>query len=487
MYDKWHRATVKIDDIDLDPDNIRLDIDQKTQEDLMADLFANEDAMEVLENIARNGIYPDEQPIVVKDGNRYVMMEGNRRLAAMKALNNPSLIKSLTSKISILAATFAGVKEIEVVVAPGRDEVQRHLANRHTNVTRRAWKPLRQAYFYAALLKNGKTVKDLLAEFPGVDIPKFVRNWEMHQLLAGIGTGNAALDKKVRDQRNFPISTLSRLFDDKNFRAEFGIEFDADGHLKLTGDKAKLDAALKRIATDIVDKNSATPIDTRTLNNEKGIGEYLEKLKTPTPPTPPKPSTGGTSAPIGASTAGAGSSGAPAGAGAPTAPSTVQPAAPAAQTPTPPSAPPSPGRRRVLAPANMTTTLTSVGVQHMLYELQTINHHKFPIAAHDLLRSFLECSMKAYFRHKRHTVAPNRSGFVQLDGLLADFTNPALGLGDTGTIQVANRIRNRTSWVAYSANFLNATNHNQDIIPTPTEVEEAWDGMESLLRYILNP
>jgi hypothetical protein len=474
-YDGWRRQRVNVADIDLDPENIRLDVDQKTQDDLMADLFTNEDAMEVLESIARNGIFPDEQPIVIKDGERYVMMEGNRRLAAMKALNNPNLIKAFAQKISLIAATFPGINEIEVQVAPGRDEVQRHLANRHTNVTRKAWSPLRQAYFYTALLKNGKTVKQLLQEFPGVDIQKFVRNWDMHQLLASVSTGDAALDKKVRDQRKFPITVLSRLVDDKAFQAEFGISFDSDGHLKITGDRAKLDAVLAKIARDIVDKSSDDQIDTRKLNDDKLRAPYIDRLKTAAQ-SPTKPT----------SAAGTMPSQAPTPTPAPTPAASAAPT-PATISPTLPPTLPSPGRRRVLAPADMTTTLTSVGVQRMLYELQTINHHKFPIAAHDMLRSFLECSLKAYFKHKNHTVAPNRSGFVQLDGLLADFTNLTLGLGDTGTIQVANRIRNKNSWVAYSATFLNATNHNQDIFPTPTEVEDAWDGMDPLLRYILNP
>lgn len=470
QYDNWNRQTIKIADIDLDPENIRLDIDQKTQEDLMADLFANEDAMEVLESIARNGIYPDEQPIVVKDGSRYMMLEGNRRLAALKALNNPSLIKSLTSKISILAATFPGIDSIEVQVAPGKAEVQRHLANRHTAVTRRAWKPLRQAYFYTALLKNGKSVTDLLQEFPGVDIQKFVRNWEMHQLLSSVSIGDHELDKKVRDQRNFPISTLSRLFDDKSFRAAYGIEFDADGHLKLPADRTKLDAALKKIATDIVDKNSASPIDTRTLNNEKGIAAYREKLEAGTQPAGPTND---------ADAAG------PAG--------TLTLSTPAATAPTVPSVPPTPTTtmpttpRTKLAPANITMTITSPGMQRLLKELQDINYRQFPISAHDSLRTFLECALKCYFDAKGHTLTSRRGGFVHLDQVLDEFGTDANGWGTPATRQIARRIRSTPKMVSYSAEFLNANNHNPDVFPSPDEVKQAWGSMESLFRVILNP
>ncbi len=40
---------------------------------------------------------------------------------------------------------------------------------------------------------------------------------------------------------------------------------------------------------------------------------------------------------------------------------------------------------------------------------------------------------------------------------------------------------------SYSAQFLNATNHNPDIFVTPREVEDAWEAMEPLFRHILNP
>jgi glucose-6-phosphate 1-dehydrogenase len=53
--------------------------------------------------------------------------------------------------------------------------------------------------------------------------------------------------------------------------------------------------------------------------------------------------------------------------------------------------------------------------------------------------------------------------------------------------QVAARIKSNQDMVSYSAAFLNAVNHNPDIFVTSTEVENAWDAMEPLLRFVLNP
>jgi hypothetical protein len=34
---------------------------------------------------------------------------------------------------------------------------------------------------------------------------------------------------------------------------------------------------------------------------------------------------------------------------------------------------------------------------------------------------------------------------------------------------------------------MNATNHNPDVFATAKDVEDAWDAMEPLLRFVLNP
>ncbi len=41
--------------------------------------------------------------------------------------------------------------------------------------------------------------------------------------------------------------------------------------------------------------------------------------------------------------------------------------------------------------------------------------------------------------------------------------------------------------ISYSAQFMNATNHNPSVFAVDKEVEDAWDTMEKLFRYILDP
>ena len=74
-YDRWPRRKVKITDLFLDPNNIRLQIEVKSsQAMLINDLFANENAMQLLESIARNNFFPDELPVVVMEKKKYIML-----------------------------------------------------------------------------------------------------------------------------------------------------------------------------------------------------------------------------------------------------------------------------------------------------------------------------------------------------------------------------------------------------------------------------
>ncbi|MDY5506146.1 MAG: hypothetical protein SPG17_04750, partial [Schaalia hyovaginalis] len=92
-------------EVHLDPKNVRLEVaDAKVEADIIEDLFANEDALGLVEGICKVGYLTHETPVVLKRGGKYVMVEGNRRLAALKAIQNPMLVPDYQARISTLAA-----------------------------------------------------------------------------------------------------------------------------------------------------------------------------------------------------------------------------------------------------------------------------------------------------------------------------------------------------------------------------------------------
>jgi hypothetical protein len=450
-YDKWPRQKVGIADLFLDPENIRLGVEVQTsqQEALINDLFANENAMQVLESIATNGFFPDEIPVVIKEDKKFIVIDGNRRIAALKALARPEIAPLKEASIKeILKTANPLIKELEVVIAPDRNSVRHFLASKHTQNTKRAWRPLRQAYFYKAELGRGKTVQDLRNDYPTVDIGKFLRMINIHKIAKSIKYDTDQITKKVHNERAFPVSTLERLYDDKYVREFLGFEFDGDGDVQVKIGKNEFEKGFKRVVQDVVEK----VVDTRALNNEKNRKEYLANFSASDIPGKTKASKVLTSKDF----------------------TEVLPVLTK--------------KRTKLAPKDILFTLQSPGVRRMLIELQNIDYRKFPNAAHDLLRSFLECALKAYFDQKGNAVKPAKGkNYVFLDDVLKAFKDEMDLAKNTEVSQVAQKIISDTTMKSYSAQFLNATNHNPSVFAVDKDVENAWDTMEKLFRYILNP
>ena len=450
-YDKWPRQKVLINDLFLDPENIRLGIEVQSsqQEALINDLFANENAMQVLESIATNGFFPDEIPVVIKEDKKFVVIDGNRRIAALKALARPEIVPSKETSIKqILKTASPLIKNITVVVAPDRNSVRHFLASKHTQNTKRPWRPLRQAYFYKAELERGKTVQDLRNDYPTVDIGKFLRMINIHRIAKSIKYDNDRITKKVHNERTFPVSTLERLYEDKYVREFLGFEFDGDGDVQVKIGKNEFEKGFKRVIQDIVEK----VVDTRALNTEKNRKEYLANFSASDIPNKTKVSKVLKSKDF----------------------TEILPVL---------------TKKRIkLAPKDMLFTLQYPGVRRMLMELQNIDYHRFPNATHDLLRSFLECALKAYFDQNGNTIKPAKGKhYVFLDDVLKAFKDEMDLAKNTELSQVTQKIISDTTMKSYSAQFLNATNHNPSVFAVDKDVETAWDTMEKLLRHILNP
>jgi hypothetical protein len=143
-----------------------------------------------------------------------------------------------------------------------------------------------------------------------------------------------------------------------------------------------------------------------------------------------------------------------------------------------------------LIPKSVLCTINAPAVRRMLVELQNLNYSKFPNAAHDLLRSFLECSLKAYFVHVGITVKPARGHYVQLADVLKEGLShfPTKNRSLVQPIQVLMASAgSSTKDYLVSLDHLNAINHNPHVTSSREHVEEAWTQMAGIITYVLNP
>lgn len=452
----WERRRFNVlEELRLDPNNVRLDPairGQAPEGDIIQELFQSEGAWDLAQSIAVAGFLTHEQPTVVKGDRHWIVVEGNRRTAAIKALLNPYLVPAYQSRLSRLIDENPlpySLSVIECIVAPDRDEADQLVATLHTSNPRRAWGPLRQAEFFAARLESGKTVDQLIADYPTIDVAEFVRTSEMYKLLRSADYEDADLAKYV-ERRNFPISTFDRLYSNPEFLdlAQLSID-DKTGHVSLGGNKADFDKLAEKIVGDIKSKK----INTRSLNkpSEATYQAYMTELQ---PLSVPK-------------------------AGRKRAVSDL---------PTPLPLPP---KRRVATTLDVSGLYAPSrfpGIGLLLEELGSLRYADFPNATFDLMRTFIEKSIKAYADGLDEDI-PKDGKYVFLDAALGWLEGDIRASGETKLIQVVKRLRNNEKINVYaysmSGDLLNAVNHNHEIFVTKDEVLRAWQGVVNLLRYVL--
>src|SRR5882672_11820926 len=101
----WVTRRVSVASLHLDAKNPRLGRETLAQapREIIQYLFEHDKAIEVADSIATRGYFPNEPLLAVQEDGRYVIVEGNRRLAALKALREPGLLEgSLARQIEKL-------------------------------------------------------------------------------------------------------------------------------------------------------------------------------------------------------------------------------------------------------------------------------------------------------------------------------------------------------------------------------------------------
>lgn len=285
-YTKWPEKKLNVTSLQLDPLNPRIpDVGEGvSQRDLIADLVEHEDVTELAKDIVEQGYSPLERLLGFEedDGKTYIL-EGNRRLAALKLLLNPDAApEDARKRFRALAEKAAGgvPTRASVVLAPAREDAAGLIMQKHTRTQVSAWEPVMQARFFKNLLGKGKTVEDLAKRygFPASEIRDRLRTLTLYEIACALPLPPEVSDV-VRNPRAFKISSIERLGAMPVVREFLGVEFDAAGRLKGTKHRGEFERAYGRIITDIVNGQ----LDTREVNTVERAQEYLKKIANLTP------------------------------------------------------------------------------------------------------------------------------------------------------------------------------------------------------------
>lgn len=145
-------SSIPVQDLKLDPQNPRLpsSLHNKSEADILEYMLLDASLVELMLAIGTNGYFPGEQLLVSPDeGGGYKVIEGNRRLSAVKLLNNPNLATVQTQKIGQVMNEITEVpQEIPCLVFTSENEIHNYLGYKHITGVKE-WKLLEKArYLY---------------------------------------------------------------------------------------------------------------------------------------------------------------------------------------------------------------------------------------------------------------------------------------------------------------------------------------------------
>ena len=177
--------------LDFDPNNPRLvedGIKNPTDAQIILALADSADLAEVVESVAANG-YIDIEPIIAqKIGKRWRVLEGNRRLAAIRILQDPSLAKGTgITPPRISAENLKTLNEVTIYAVSDPDQAREYIGFKHINGPHK-WEALAKARFAADWYKKEKD--------KGLTIEKIARRLgDGHDTVVRLVNGMFVLDQ----------------------------------------------------------------------------------------------------------------------------------------------------------------------------------------------------------------------------------------------------------------------------------------------------
>jgi len=164
---KWPTKQLLVASLHLDAKNPRLgrETTARAPREIIQYLFEHDKALDVAQSIAARDYFPNEPLLAIRENDQLVVVEGNRRLAALKALREPGLLGgNMYRQIERLSRQIEdpnNIVRVPVTLAPSRRATDRLIAGRHIGTPVLAWQAENRASFILEKLAEGYTNEQL--------------------------------------------------------------------------------------------------------------------------------------------------------------------------------------------------------------------------------------------------------------------------------------------------------------------------------------
>jgi len=479
-YSKWKEGERVVTSLLLDPNNPRIPeiSNNPAQNELLAELVENDKVYELAKNIADNGYSPVESIIYVKENGKDYVIEGNRRLAALKLLISPDAAPTESSCRRFRALSNRidpnTIHKVKAILAPSREAAAPIIMSKHTRSQIESWGPLMQAKFYRNLQKRGLELSDITEQYniPASEIAEAIQRYEMYLVACSLELPED-ISIKVRDSRNFPITNLDRLLNNHKVNDFLGISFDENRQLKGSIHPEEFKKGFKKIITDIANGS----VTSRNVNTVEEMDKYLTSFGE-SMPNLRKKGKFSTDTLLKVQTSSAEKS-----------KRSIEKRIPKSK-PNPQS----------LIPSNMTCDVNNQRIVSVFNELKRLHVAQYPNATGIMFRSLLEMGLSYYLYRTSHIqiIINNEKTKREKNGnnlpndwhpTLQDMLKYVVD-GRTNIIKNGNIIKSINKLISQkdkliSIDSLNLFVHNEHIYPNETTLREFWAQLQPLFEIIL--
>lgn len=161
---KWEDKTVDVSELKLDLQNPRLPkyVKDVQDENHIRDYLLNkENVAKIARSISANGYHHSAISIAYKDSKdgKYIVLDGNRRLAASQLLSSPALAADAKTRKEFERYAedmpAGSLSNIKVTIAPSRKAAEKEIWDIHVTPTSKPWEVLQKLRMYRNLIETG--------------------------------------------------------------------------------------------------------------------------------------------------------------------------------------------------------------------------------------------------------------------------------------------------------------------------------------------
>jgi hypothetical protein len=434
-----HHISVPPADLLIDEENPRLPQPNVGQREAIRGIAKdqNRKLLVLAKDILENGLNPGDLPYVMLRGderNRYVVLEGNRRMVALKALENPEPLlgavdMNVLPELRRLSKQYqeAPIESVLCVAFKSREEARHWIELRHTGENEGAgvvpWRSDEGSRFRA---RSGKA--------------------ELHLLALNFLEDRGLLNPDER--RKIPATTYRRLLETPAVRQNCGVEMQ-DNQLRLLGDATACAKALLYVANTLVGPNAIKVKQLYTVDQRNAYAASMPAE------TIVKPATSGKSS---------------------------------SSTQAKPKRQPKRKRPRVreyLIPSDCILSVNDPRIAEIEEELRSLKLSDYENAISVLFRVFLELSADVYVTQKKLTTSPDAPLGKKLLDVATDLENKQK-LTKQQVVPVR-RACQKDSFIAPSITLMHKYVHCPYIFPTAGDLRANWNSLQPFVAALWAP